>query len=57
MLIYRALFDNLVLNIHNQADENAANPSFHELFRNQQSLWKDNNKLMQEFFEFMKSRP
>ena len=26
-----------------------------ELFWNQQSLWKDNNKLMRDFMEFMKN--
>ena len=30
-------------------------PTFNELFCNQQSLWKDNNKLMRDFMEFMKN--
>ena len=29
---------------------------FEQLFNNQQSLWMDNNKLMREFFEFMKNK-
>ena len=31
-------------------------PSFQQIFCNQQSLWKDNNKIMVEFLEFMKNR-
>ena len=36
--------------------EAKSEPSFQQLFCNQQSLWKSNNKLMGDFLEFMKNR-
>ena len=36
--------------------ENKVVPTFNELFCNQQSLWKDNNRLMRYFMEFMKKK-
>ena len=34
----------------------SAKPSMEQMFCNQQSLWRDNNKLMREFMEFMRYR-
>ena len=38
------------------SEKSCGPPTFEQLFCNQQSLWKDNNKIMREFMEFMKHR-
>ena len=36
--------------------ERRIQPSFNELFCNQETLWKDNNRLMREFMELIENK-